>query len=99
MPITSNLDSIGTDSINKDPFGNKYKPARSNSNLIDFVFYSNIPTATVKAALYSPDYPLAAGEGWNKEIIPTWPVKRSTQYIRLGSNFSLSQFNNPSDPS
>lgn len=90
--------STGTDSVSKDPFGNAYKPARRNSDKIDFVFYSNIQTAAVKAAMYSPDYPFASGEGWNAEIA-TWPSKRTTMFIRMGSNFSNSQFNNSSDPS
>lgn len=90
--------STGTDSVSKDPFGNAYKPARSNSDKIDFVFFSNNQDANVKAAMYSPDYPFASGQGFNAEIA-TWPSKRTTMFIRLGSNFSNSQFNNASDPS
>ena len=90
--------STGTDSVGTDQFGKKYKPARNNSNLIDFVFYSNIPDPNVRAAIYSPNYPFVLGAGWNAEIA-TWPIKRNTQFIQLGSNFSISQFNNASDPS
>lgn len=90
--------STGTDSVSKDPFGNAYKPARSNSDKIDFVFFSNNQDANVKAAMYSPDYPFASGQGFNAEI-STWAAKRTTTFIRLGANFSNSQFNNASDPS
>jgi len=90
--------SEGLDSLGKDPFGNTYKPARRNSDKIDFVFFSNNSSPLVKAALYSPDYPFAVNEGFNSEI-SNWPTKRNTMFIRLGAAFSNSQFNNSSDPS
>jgi len=93
--------AIGTDKTKKDPTTGKfYLPARENASKIDFVFFSNLQDANVKGALYSPDYPFTAGQGYQDEI-SKWPAgsPRATKFIRLASAFSISQFNNASDPS
>jgi hypothetical protein len=93
--------AIGTDKTKKDPTtGRFYLPARENASKIDFVFFSNLQDANVKAALYSPDYPFATGQGYQDEI-SKWPAgsPKATKFIRLASAFSISQFNNASDPS
>jgi hypothetical protein len=93
--------AIGTDKTKKDPVTGKfYLPARENASKIDFVFFSNLQDANVKAAMYSPDYPFATGQGYQDEI-SKWPAgsPRATKFIRLANAFSISQFNNASDPS
>jgi hypothetical protein len=52
--------------------------ARQNASKVDFIFFYST-SGSVQNALYSPDYPFATGEGWNKEI-SFWPTKNNTLY-------------------
>lgn len=76
--------SIGADS------SGTLLPARTHSSKVDFLFYSNMNTASVQAAIYSPDYPFGTGEGWQDEI-STWPTKNKTIFLNL-TDFTLSNF-------